>query len=76
MLYSGGPLTRLPAAVPADANCLFHAWSTAIVAWGYINVHRAKGSDLHRDGDQRYTDTIFVRSTDAAASIVHADENS
>jgi hypothetical protein len=26
----GGPLTRLPAAVPADGNCLFHALSTAI----------------------------------------------
>ena len=28
--YLGGPLTRLPAAVPADGNCLFHALSTAI----------------------------------------------
>ena len=31
MLHLGGPLTRLPAAVPADGNCLFHALSTAIV---------------------------------------------
>ena len=29
--YLGGPLTRLPAAVPADGNCLFHALSIAIV---------------------------------------------
>ncbi len=28
--YLGGPVTRLPAAVPADGNCLFHALSTAI----------------------------------------------